>query len=96
MMSDHVPMRRRATRPGVVLAVAGLGVFMAFLDATIVNVAFPAISRSFPDSSIAGLSWVLNVYNIVFAAFLVAAFQSTRIASQKSDRRTSTKPSPSC
>ena len=73
MTGDHVPLRRRVTRPGVVLAVAGLGVCMAFLDATIVNVAFPAISRSFPDTSIAGLSWVLNAYNIVFAAFLVAA-----------------------
>jgi hypothetical protein len=38
MTGHRVPMRRRATRPGVVLAVAGLGVFMAFLDATIVNV----------------------------------------------------------
>ena len=46
---------------------------LAFLDATIVNVAFPSIQDSFPDSSIGALSWVLNVYNIVFAAFLVAA-----------------------
>ncbi len=47
--------------------------FLAFLDSTIVNVAFPDIQRSFPDSSISSLSWVLNAYNIVFAAFLVAA-----------------------
>jgi NTE family protein len=46
---------------------------MAFVDATIVNVAFPDIERSFPGTSIAALSWVLNAYNIVFAAFLVAA-----------------------
>jgi MFS family permease len=56
-----------------VLAVASLGVFMAFVDATIVNVAFPDIERSFPGTSIAALSWVLSGYNIVFAAFLVAA-----------------------
>ena len=56
-----------------VLLVASLGAFLAFLDATIVNVAFPSIRESFPDTSISGLSWVLNSYNIVFAAFLVPA-----------------------
>jgi NTE family protein len=65
--------RRRAPAPRTVLAVASLGVFMAFVDATIVNVAFPDIERSFPGTSIAALSWVLSGYNIVFAAFLVAA-----------------------
>jgi NTE family protein len=67
------PVRRRRTAPSTVLAVASLGVFMAFVDATIVNIAFPDIARTFPDASLSGLSWVLNAYNIVFAAFLVAA-----------------------
>jgi EmrB/QacA subfamily drug resistance transporter len=52
--------------------VASLGVFMAFVDATIVNIAFPDISSSFSGSSVSALSWVLNAYNIVFAAFLLA------------------------
>src|ERR671910_2430245 len=65
--------RRRAPTPGTVLAVSSLGVFMAFVDATIVNIAFPDIARSFPEAGISTLSWVLNAYNIVFAAFLVAA-----------------------
>ena len=65
--------RRRAPAPLTVLGVSSLGVFMAFVDATIVNIAFPDIGRSFPDSGISTLSWVLNAYNIVFAAFLVAA-----------------------
>src|SRR5829696_8949398 len=65
--------RRRAPTPGTVLAVASLGVFVAFVDATIVNIAFPDIARSFPDVGISSLSWVLNAYNIVFAAFIVAA-----------------------
>ena len=47
--------------------------FMAFLDVTIVNVAFPSIRQAFPEASVAGLSWVLNAYNIVFAALLVPA-----------------------
>jgi len=56
-----------------VLLVTGVAVFMAFLDVTIVNVAFPSIKGAYPDTSLAGLSWVLNAYNIVFAALLVPA-----------------------
>jgi EmrB/QacA subfamily drug resistance transporter len=55
------------------LAIASLGAAVAFVDATIVNIAFPSIARSFKGTSISSLSWVLNAYNIVFAAFLVAA-----------------------
>ena len=55
------------------LLVAAFGAFLAFLDSTIVNIAFPNIQKSFPTYAISSLSWVLNAYNIVFAAFLVAA-----------------------
>jgi EmrB/QacA subfamily drug resistance transporter len=64
-------VRRGRVGSGTVLAVASFGAFLAFLDATIVNVAFPSIRTSFPDASISNLSWILNAYNIVFAAFLV-------------------------
>src|ERR687884_132668 len=56
-----------------VLLVAAVAVFMGFLDVTIVNIAFPDIRASFPHTSLAGLSWVLNAYNVVFAALLVPA-----------------------
>jgi EmrB/QacA subfamily drug resistance transporter len=56
-----------------VLLVTSVAVFMGFLDVTIVNIAFPDIRASFPHSSLAGLSWVLNAYNVVFAALLVPA-----------------------
>ena len=46
---------------------------MSFLDATIVNIAFPDIEASFPDASLGDLSWILNAYNIAFAALLVPA-----------------------
>jgi NTE family protein len=69
----RAPARRRAPTPLTVLGVSSLGVFMAFVDATIVNIAFPDIRASFPDTTISGLSWVLNAYNIVFAAFLIPA-----------------------
>ncbi|CAN5232469.1 MFS transporter [soil metagenome] len=52
---------------------ASLGAFMAFVDVTIVNVAIPDIRASFGGSDISSLSWVLNAYNVVFAAFLVPA-----------------------
>ena len=61
--------------PGQVLAVAVLGTFMAFVDATIVNIAVPSIAREFSGSTLSSVSWVLNAYNIVFAAFLVGGGQ---------------------
>jgi EmrB/QacA subfamily drug resistance transporter len=56
-----------------VLLVTAVAVFMSFLDVTIVNIAFPDIRASFPDSSLSQLSWILNAYSIVFAAALVPA-----------------------
>ena len=64
---------RRQPSSTAVLLVAAFGAFLAFLDSTIVNIAFPNIQKSFPTYAISSLSWVLNAYNIVFAAFLVAA-----------------------
>jgi NTE family protein len=61
--------------PRAVLAVAVLGTFMAFVDATIVNIAVPNIHQDFAGSNLSSVSWVLNAYNIVFAAFLVGGGQ---------------------
>lgn len=73
MPETTLPTVRRAVSPRTVLMVAALGVFMAFLDSTIVSIAFPDMLASFPDSSLGGLSWVFNVYNIVLAALLIPA-----------------------
>jgi EmrB/QacA subfamily drug resistance transporter len=56
-----------------VMMVVVVGVFMAGLDVFIVNIAFPQIHRQFPHTSLSSLSWILNAYTIVLAAFLVAA-----------------------
>src|SRR5271166_5768755 len=64
---------RRAIAPSVVLAVASVAVFMAFLDDSVVAIAFPDMLRSFPGASVAELSWVFNAYNIAFAALLIPA-----------------------
>ncbi|WP_225100314.1 MFS transporter [Streptomyces sp. CoH27] len=55
-----------------VLALGSLGVFVVFLDTTIVNVAFATMSRSF-DTTASHLSWVLNAYSLAFAATLIPA-----------------------
>ncbi|MGA8746348.1 MAG: DHA2 family efflux MFS transporter permease subunit [Solirubrobacterales bacterium] len=69
------PVReRRVSTPRAVLVVAVLGTFMAFVDATIVNIAVPNIARDF-GKPLSSVSWVLNAYNIVFAAFLVGGGQ---------------------
>ncbi|MGH2934667.1 MAG: DHA2 family efflux MFS transporter permease subunit [Gaiellaceae bacterium] len=60
-------------RKWLVLAVTSVAVFMSFLDATIVNIAFPSIRASFPSAGLGELSWVINAYNIVFASLLVPA-----------------------
>ncbi len=56
-----------------IVAIACAGAFLAFLDATIVNIAFPDISRSFAGSGRDALSWVLDGYFVVIAALLVPA-----------------------
>src|SRR5215207_4845006 len=60
-------------RSAAVLGIASLGIFMVFLDTQVLFVAFGDIRASFPDVSIASLSWVLSGYTLVFAAALVPA-----------------------
>jgi EmrB/QacA subfamily drug resistance transporter len=55
------------------IAIACAGAFVAFLDTTIVNIAFPDISESFAGSGRDELSWVLDGYFVVIAALLVPA-----------------------
>ena len=56
-----------------ILAVLAAVAFMAQLDLFIVNIALPVIGRQFGAVSLAGPSWVLNAYAVVFAALLVPA-----------------------
>ncbi len=55
------------------MAISAAGVFVVFLDTTVVNIAFPALSADFAGVTRAGLSWVLNAYAVVFGALLVTA-----------------------
>ncbi|HVD01702.1 MAG TPA: DHA2 family efflux MFS transporter permease subunit [Candidatus Dormibacteraeota bacterium] len=62
-----------APRRLAVLLITGLPVFLVSLNLLVMAVAFPALAVSFPDSSRADLSWVLNSHNIVFGALLIPA-----------------------
>jgi DHA2 family methylenomycin A resistance protein-like MFS transporter len=59
-----------ASRPGITLAAAVLGFFVITLDAVVVNVALPSISRDF-SAGITGLQWVVDGYTVMFAALLL-------------------------
>jgi EmrB/QacA subfamily drug resistance transporter len=64
---------RADASPELVLAIVCAAVVLAALDLFIVNVALPQMARDFHVSGngVADLSWVLNAYAIVYAAFLV-------------------------
>ena len=66
-------VQRGRVRPAVVLLVASLGLFMAFVDDTVVGIAFPNMVSSFQGATLSELSWVLNAYNITFAALMILA-----------------------
>jgi EmrB/QacA subfamily drug resistance transporter len=55
------------------LLVVSAAAFLSSLDLFIVNIAFPAIRADFPGSDLGQMSWVLNGYTVVFAAFLAVA-----------------------
>jgi EmrB/QacA subfamily drug resistance transporter len=55
-----------------VLAATVLGSSLAFLDATVVNIALPAIRRDL-GAGVAGLTWTVNAYTLTLAAFVLVA-----------------------
>lgn len=70
-------------RKWYVLAALALGMFMALLDATIVNIAVPAIITDL-GTSITQVSWVLNAYNI---GLVVLFLSMGRIADRYGKKR---------
>src|SRR5438270_701199 len=55
----------RTELPWGVFAVTVAGAFMVALDLSIVNVAFPSITRSFPHVATTTPPWALSAYSVV-------------------------------
>jgi MFS family permease len=54
-----------------VLAVASAAQFLTILDLWVMNIALPALERDFAPATLSDVSWILDVYAIVLAAFLL-------------------------
>src|SRR5450755_3948607 len=54
----------------LVLGICSMSLVIVGLDTTIVNVALPAIHRSF-QASLAGLQWTIDAYPLVLASLLM-------------------------
>jgi EmrB/QacA subfamily drug resistance transporter len=77
---------RRATAHGgaawIVLALVCTSQFMVILDASIVNVALPAIQRNLGFTA-AGLAWVVNGYLLTFAGFMLLGGRAADLFGQR-------------
>ena len=59
--------------PWTIFWISSIAVFLVSLDSTMLFAAFGAIGASFPGTSPADMSWVLNGYTVVYAAMLIPA-----------------------
>ncbi len=74
--------RHASTTPWVVLVLVCLAQFMVILDATIVNIALPAIQTDLEFSD-ANLQWVVNGYTLLFGGFLLLGGRAADIFGRK-------------
>src|SRR3712207_5637958 len=65
------PAEELYARKWRIWTVAMVGLFMALIDITIVNITIPTLEDEL-DAPVNTVSWVLNSYNIVFAVVLVS------------------------
>jgi EmrB/QacA subfamily drug resistance transporter len=67
---EHQLVRYKSLAGRWVLVATILGSGIAFLDATVVNVALPTIGRDL-DAGLASLQWTVNAYTLTLAGFLL-------------------------
>ncbi len=70
VLSDSPGLQLASNRGRWVLATAVLGSAVAFLEATVVNVALPELGRDL-DADVAGLQWTINGYLLTLAALIL-------------------------
>ena len=68
--SDNPPV---GASPWVVFWIASVAAFLVGIDTTVLFAAFKAMRVSFPATSAADLSWVVNAYTVVYAGMLIPA-----------------------
>lgn len=68
--ADIIDTSRAQTRPGLVLFTMCLGVLVAQLDTSVVNLGAHAIGGAL-GLGVSALQWVLDVYNLVYATLLL-------------------------
>ncbi len=81
--ASTTPAHVRHDNRWLVLAIVCLGQLMVILDATIVNVALPAIQVDL-NLSEAGLQWIVNGYTLAFGGFLLLGGRLGDIFGRKS------------
>jgi EmrB/QacA subfamily drug resistance transporter len=66
---EHQPVPERRKRL-IILGICSMSLLIVGLDSTIVNIALPAIHRTF-SSSLSGLQWTVDAYTLVLASLLM-------------------------
>ncbi|MBB5917582.1 EmrB/QacA subfamily drug resistance transporter [Nocardia transvalensis] len=88
-LADKISVNRSAApgRPAIeprrVLLITSVATFVAFLDMSVVNVAFSDIFESFPDTALPTLSWVVSGYAVFFAAVLTPVGRYADVVGRK-------------
>jgi EmrB/QacA subfamily drug resistance transporter len=68
---QNPPAEELYARKWPIFAVTMVGLFMALIDVTIVNIGLPTLQREL-DADVDAVSWVLNAYNLIFAVVLIS------------------------
>ena len=85
-MSGRAQSGNLSALPGnkwAVLAVVGIGVFMATLDTSIVNISLPSIAYYFGVAMTGTIEWVIIAYLVVIAALLLTIGRLSDLVGRK-------------
>ena len=63
--------QQRYQHKWLIMAAVSLGMFLTLMDATIVNIAVPAIIKDL-NTTVSKVSWVLNAYNLTLAVLFLS------------------------
>ncbi len=78
-----IPADRETAGKWSVLGIVGVGIFMATLDASIVNISLPKISLSFHMPLSGLVEWVIIAYLVVIASLLLTLGRLSDMVGQK-------------